>query len=98
VSQSPDDEEEPIESLELDSIVTARTEPIQYRQETTRAWIAGGLLALLAVLIIATFWSILFGKAEWSNIKDPVSVLMVLQRENQGENVATIRMRKPKGL
>lgn len=78
MSQSTDDAEEPIESLELDSIVTARTEPIQYRQETTRAWIAGGLLALLAVLIIATFWSILFGKAEWSNIKDPVSYLLTL--------------------
>lgn len=67
------------ESLNVDSIVSASTKPsIQHRQETARSWIAFGLLALLAVLMLATFWAVLFRGVEWDNVKDPITFLIGL--------------------
>lgn len=75
-----DEFEAAVESIEVASAAPAQVErvPIEHRQETTRAWIAAGLLLLLGVLIVATFVAVLFTNTAWDDVKDAVAYLLGL--------------------
>jgi hypothetical protein len=68
-----------VEEIELSSAEPVRLggrEPIEHRQETARVWIAGGLLALLGIMMLATFLGIMIFGVSWDSIRDPVTYLV----------------------
>ncbi|MCC5867055.1 MAG: hypothetical protein JJU27_00975 [Gammaproteobacteria bacterium] len=74
-----DDSEISVETFDVGSYAPAQVRPsIQDRQETARLWIAAGLLLLLAILMLATFWALLFGNRDWESLRDPVTNLLGL--------------------
>jgi hypothetical protein len=81
VSDSPSEEfggVEASEVVEVSSSAPPRLRPIEHRQETARAWIAGGLLVLLGLLVTGTFVAVLFTDVEWADVSDPVTYLLGL--------------------
>lgn len=78
MTESSVEDPDEVESVEVSSSTPPQLRPIAHRQETARAWIAGGLILLLAALVMSTFIAVIFTDVAWVEVSDPVTYLLGL--------------------